>query len=253
MGLPVGHRRGRKRGGTAAAMLLAGTVLTLALPSAVLAFSSRFEPQPVAQPARVELAGFQPASVDPRLARSITVRALSKGKLFRFTPAATPSRFDRSVTVAVRLDTNSTRAIVVRGSLASLDSGAGLHIAPTAYSLGTTRGYKDFAQKLSTGGDARKLEIPDLASFKPSSGAKGDPARFSPRISLDDREKAGKSPRTYEGQDEARVDVGGSYSLTRNFDVTAGVRYQQERDRLVPLTDGKQDSQAVYVGTQFRF
>jgi hypothetical protein len=31
------------------------------------------------------------------------------------------------------------------------------------------------------------------------------------------------------------------------------VRYSQERERLRPLTDGKQDSQAVYVGTQFRF
>jgi len=35
--------------------------------------------------------------------------------------------------------------------------------------------------------------------------------------------------------------------------VTAGVRYSQERDRLGPLTDGTQDSQAVYLGTQFRF
>jgi hypothetical protein len=31
------------------------------------------------------------------------------------------------------------------------------------------------------------------------------------------------------------------------------VRYSQERERLTPLTDGKQDSQAVYVGTQFSF
>ena len=44
-----------------------------------------------------------------------------------------------------------------------------------------------------------------------------------------------------------------SYRLSRNLDVTAGVRYSQDRERLMPLTDGKQDSQAVYVGTQFRF
>ncbi|MFC3213373.1 hypothetical protein [Novosphingobium panipatense] len=41
--------------------------------------------------------------------------------------------------------------------------------------------------------------------------------------------------------------------MTENLDVTAGVRYSQDRERLVPLTDGKQDSQAVYVGTQFKF
>ena len=50
------------------------------------------------------------------------------------------------------------------------------------------------------------------------------------------------------------IDVGGSYSLSRNLDVTAGVRYKsQDRDRLAPLPDAQRDSQAVYVGTAFRF
>ena len=49
------------------------------------------------------------------------------------------------------------------------------------------------------------------------------------------------------------IDVGGSYSLTRNLDVTAGVRYKSERDRLPQITDTRRDSQAVYVGTAFRF
>jgi opacity protein-like surface antigen len=52
---------------------------------------------------------------------------------------------------------------------------------------------------------------------------------------------------------EQTVDVGGSYRVTRNFDVTAGVRYSQDRDRLKPTSDAKSDSQAVFVGTQFRF
>ena len=50
-----------------------------------------------------------------------------------------------------------------------------------------------------------------------------------------------------------RVDVGGSYRVTEHLDVTAGVRYAEDRERLLPLTDGKQDGQAVYVGTQIRF
>jgi hypothetical protein len=49
------------------------------------------------------------------------------------------------------------------------------------------------------------------------------------------------------------LDVGGSYSLTKNIAVTAGLRLNNERDRMAPLTDSRQDSQAVYVGTQFRF
>ena len=47
--------------------------------------------------------------------------------------------------------------------------------------------------------------------------------------------------------------VGGSYRLTRNLDVTGGVRYKIQRDRLEPLADQRRDSQAVYVGTAFRF
>ena len=79
-----------------------------------------------------------------------------------------------------------------------------------------------------------------------------DPSRFAPQVALDEHEKTGRSPRTFE-QGDQQVDLGGSYRLTRNLKVTAGVRYSSDRDRLRPLTDGRQDSQAVYVGTQFRF
>jgi hypothetical protein len=49
------------------------------------------------------------------------------------------------------------------------------------------------------------------------------------------------------------VGVGGSYRIARNIDVTGGVRYKIQRDRLEPLADQRRDSQAVYVGTAFRF
>ena len=50
------------------------------------------------------------------------------------------------------------------------------------------------------------------------------------------------------------LDVGGAYSIARNVDVTAGARYRISRDRLDPLSrDDRRDSQAVYVGTAFRF
>jgi hypothetical protein len=35
--------------------------------------------------------------------------------------------------------------------------------------------------------------------------------------------------------------------------VTGGVRYNIERDRLTTLQDDRRDSQAVYVGTAFKF
>lgn len=242
------------RGGAATSLLLAGVVTALALPSAVLAVSSGLEPAQLSENPQTAGSSFVPTTVDPRLARSISVRALSKGRTFRFTPAATASPLDRSVTVAVRVDAGNARAYGTRPQLAASDAEVGstlLRLAPNGYSLGVSRGYKSFAQNLGISAD--KADMPDLASYKPGTSAKGDPSRFSPRIALDEKEKTGRAPRTFEGQADQTVDVGGSYRLTRNLNVTAGVRYSSDRDRLVPLTDGRQDNQAVYVGTQFRF
>lgn len=243
----------RKRGGTAAALLLCGAVSVLALPSAVLAFASRYD-MPQSGPATAAASsGFVPAEVDPRLARSITVRALSKGRSFRFTPAAVPNGTDRSVvTVAVRLNGNGTTSLALRSPAASESLGSPLRIAPTAYSLGAARGYKSFAHNAVSAAPIRQLDAPDLASYQPKPGVTPSSPRFAPTIALDAREKTGRSPRTFEQSDQ-QVDLGGSYRVTRNLNVTAGVRYSSDRDRLRPLTDGRQDSQAVYVGTQFRF
>jgi hypothetical protein len=231
------------------AMLLAAAVTVLALPSAVLALSAGIGPVLSAPSTQEAEPGFEPARVDPRLARSISVRALGKGQTFRFTPAAAPNRLDRSVTVAVRVDGSMRSG---RRALAGSDGG-GFRIAPTAYSLGVSRGYKGFAQNGSANAELRRVEMPDLASFKPSSGAKSDPSRFSPRIALDGREPAGRAPRTLQGQAGEIVDLGGSYRLSRNLNVTAGVRSTSDRDRIAPLSDGRKDNQAVYVGTQFKF
>ena len=48
------------------------------------------------------------------------------------------------------------------------------------------------------------------------------------------------------------VDVGGAYSLSRRVAVTGGVRYRIDEDRL-RAADSRRDSQAVYVGTAFKF
>lgn len=242
------------RNGVSPAALVAGAVCLLALPSAVLAFSSSIEGRAENSAERAGLGAFTPASVDPRLARQISVASLPKGQVFRFTPAGISTRSDRSVTVAVRVDAATARAITVRKELgpaapviASIN--APVRIAPTAYNLGVARGYQNF----SLAQDLRRINMPDLSTFSPGGGGRDEPSRFNPRLSLDAREKTGRSPRTFEAGGEQSVDVGGSLRVGRNLDVTAGVRYSQERDRLVPLTDGKQDSQAVYVGTQFRF
>ena len=53
--------------------------------------------------------------------------------------------------------------------------------------------------------------------------------------------------------DNYSLDVGGAYSLSQHIALTGGVRYNIERDRLSALQDARRDSQAVYVGTAFRF
>ena len=53
--------------------------------------------------------------------------------------------------------------------------------------------------------------------------------------------------------DDLSLDVGSSYALSRRIAVTGGVRYNIERDRLTALQDDRRDSQAVYVGTAFKF
>ena len=56
------------------------------------------------------------------------------------------------------------------------------------------------------------------------------------------------------GKEEAySLDVGGAYKLTRNIALTGGVRYRIDEERTPALKDNRRDSQAVYVGTAFKF
>lgn len=201
---------------------------------------------------------FTPAGMDAslmsELASSVGIDAL------RFTPAAKPGRRDRTLTVAVRVDPATARAISVRNTIqGATEAGRGtplLALAPTRYDLGIARGYQGFTQPAPrTAGvipGVRELTVPDLAEFRPSQ-PQSKPSRLQPRIAFEQNGSVGRAARPLEALGEQSVDLGGSYRVTRNLDVTAGVRLSQDRDRLAPLTDGLEDNQAVYVGTQFRF
>lgn len=205
---------------------------------------------------------FTPANVDPELARRVQERIAARGQAIRFTPAGTVADGNSTVTVAVRVDGDTARAISVRSALAGAQGEPGTRgvtLAGMRYNLGIARGYQSFAKPqpapvaVGAGGGLRDIGMPDLAEFRPSEGVKDKPSRFQPRISLANEETKGRARGTLEGLGEQTVDLGGSYRVTRNLDVTAGVRLSQDRDRLAPLSDGAEDSQAVYVGTQFRF
>lgn len=245
-----------KRSGFPASLLLAGAALLVGVPSAGLALGA-IGAESVGLPSSASLSSFTPASVDPRLAELVARGSGSGNTLMRFTPAGAADRSGHPVTVAVRVDGNAARAISVRQVLASVgdpqDSLAVTRLAPSRYNLGRALGYQGFARPPALAQDLNDAAIPDLAAFQPSAGVQEKPSRFAARIALDQDDKTGRGPRTRDALGDQTVDVGGSYSLTRNLNVTAGVRYSQDRDRLEPLTNGKQDSQAVYVGTQFRF
>lgn len=231
-------------------------VAVLGLPTAGLALAGldaglRLDPGAKAPP-------FTPANVDPELARRVQERIAARSKAIRFTPAGAIADGESMVTVAVRVDGDTAKAISVRSALAAAQGEPGTRsvtLAGTRYNLGIARGYQSFAkpQPAPVAAGVRDLAMPDLAEFKPSEGAKDKPSRFQPRISLANEETKGRARGTLEGLGEQTVDLGGSYRVTRNLDVTAGVRLSQDRDRLAPLSDGVEDSQAVYVGTQFRF
>jgi hypothetical protein len=246
-----------KNAGLPAGALLAGTVGLLALPSAVLAFATRLESRQAATPATASSPMIRPAALAANAAPTLPVDSVFRNSMFHFTPAGIASRPERSVTVAVRADPQWEQTILVRGyarkTVASQQEIVPLQIAPTAFSLGVAPGYHSFAQNLVPNAPIRKIDMPDLASLKGSITQPDDgPSRFNPKIVLDQRQATGRAPRTFSAAEEV-VDVGGSYRVTRNIDVTAGVRYIQETDRLRPLTDKKKDNQSVYVGTQFRF
>ncbi|MHA6317934.1 hypothetical protein ACXYN8_09765 [Altererythrobacter sp. CAU 1778] len=247
-----------RRGVSALAVACAGFGL-LAIPASTLALGA-VPDGTVFLAARGSFASFTPATVDPRLAKLVAERSTGKARLMRFTPAVAANRPDRSVTVAVRVDAETARAISARPSSTRVASSAvsaaapvGVRITPTRYDLGLARGYQSFSPTASLPSDIRKIDVPDLADFRPSTGAPAKPSRFGARIALEQSQRAGRAPRTIDGEAAKTVDVAGSYRVTRNLDVTAGVRYSQDRDTSAVIAEDAQDTGSVYVGTQFRF
>ena len=256
-------RSGTTGTGRFAPAVLAVAGLALALPGAGLAVSSVTAPD--AAPAS-DFMPFTPAGIDPELAEKVAT--LMGEDALRFTPANRPAPSgERTVNFAVRVDSTTARSLSKRTTALEAPAGAGpaqaaLPIASTRYNLGIARGYQSFAQPVRSVSSAavaeglKDIAMPDLSRLgtdKAPGESVDKPSRFQSRIALEQKGKAGSAPLTLEGAGTQRVDLGGSYRLGRNLDVTAGVRIKQDRDRLGPLTDGMEDDQAVYVGTQIRF
>ena len=143
---------------------------------------------------------FTPATVDPELARRVAERYAARREALPFTPAAGKAVADRTVTVAVRLDDDSARAISIRSAIDSARSEPGrrdVAVAPSAFDLGVARGYQSFTKPVAElPKSVSKITMPDLSEFRPSQGVKDEPSRFQPRISVDQERTPGRAPRT---------------------------------------------------------
>jgi len=190
---------------------------------------------------------FTPAAADPRMAAAFARSGLGtpnfNDSAFRFTPSGGSSR--RAVTVAVR-SRAITRQQAARALALPSDG-----LAPSAYSLGASIGWKRFALT----GDVQKVDSGLLPSGRESAdlGLIFSGKRWATELQLAGERASGtRIPNS--GIDESwSVGLGGSYALSQRFNVTGGVRYKTQRDQLQSLTDDRRDSQAVYVGTAFRF
>jgi hypothetical protein len=191
------------------------------------------------------IGSFTPAATDAQLAAALSRSGLSSSD-FHFTPASSV-RLNRSVTIAVRSRTNRPD---LAGDQADLVKAATSSIAPIAYNLGAAVGWRKFAVT----GDLQKIDVAGLGRRDTVDvGVSYTSKRLTTRVQVAADRASGPAARAILGGSAVSVDFGSSYSLTRNLDVTAGVRYRADRDRLLPPTDTRRDSQAVYVGTAFRF
>jgi hypothetical protein len=193
---------------------------------------------------------FTPANADPRLAAALGDRSLSLSD-FKFTPSAAKSR-PSQLRVAIRARAGSPAAIR-RGDASAVTSASAVSaLTPASYNLGVALGWRRFA----VSGDVAKVSSPDPAVGRRESAIVGvsySLNRFTGRVAVAaDRADSRPIPALHKG-DNVSLDVGGSYSLSRRIALTGGVRYEVDRDRMSALKDERRDSQAVYVGTAFKF
>ncbi|MEP9402594.1 hypothetical protein [Sphingomonas sp. VNH70] len=192
------------------------------------------------------IGSFTPASADPRLAAALARTGLSATG-FQFTPSEGAVITNRAVKVAVR--SRAARASRLPDRVAS--AAAMPSVNPVAYNLGVSVGWKRFA----VSGDLARLDLAGQPGSREQMGVglSYSGRKASARVGASSDRPLADQPRMIADPQSYSLDMGGSYKLTRNLDVTAGVRYRSDRERMLRIEPERRDSQAVYVGTAFRF
>ena len=231
------------------------TVTAMIAAPLVLAQGTHFDRKSLLQHSAEPIAGlgtFTPAAADPRLAAALAHSGIMSSG-FRFTPSTSSFALGHNITVAVRARSVDVRAggPVHAAQIASSDSSAASASLPIAYNLGAAVGWKKFALT----SDYRKTDLGLIQGGRVGEGAgvTYTARKWSSRVSISTEHATSNTPKALGITTDVALDVGGAYRLSRNLDLTAGVRYKREHDRFYDVVDDKRDSQAVYIGTQFKF
>jgi hypothetical protein len=241
----------RRKNAAFASALLATVSLVLS-PVMVPAFAAKSLQQAGAS-SNDWLNTFTPSGVDSRLAAKFAATNASSVERFPFTLASSDANRNRTIIVAARANSRLTAgAVSVRSAIAASEPGKGLRLSTIDYRLTAAKGWQGFAlpsaPKLSPQAPLSEL---GKGSFRLDDVKK--PSKFSTNIKLDQNREVAPPARGSAAAGDYKLDVGGSFSISRKIDVTAGVRYASENDRVIPLADSRKDSEAVYVGTKIRF
>lgn len=196
------------------------------------------------------VSSFTPANADPKLAAAL---AGSKGLPladFKFTPAPSKGR-PSQVRVAIRARVaNPTPAPATNVASAASAISA---LTPSGYNLGAAVGWRRFA----VAGDVTKVKDADPALGGRETTVLGVSyslnKHLTTRVAVGAERATDKPLQALRKADNVSVDAGASYSLSRRVALTGGVRYNIEHDRNTAILDDRRDSQAVYVGTAFKF
>ena len=230
-------------------MLAALAAGALVLTPAVAATSSKKRPAAVSL-SFDPISSFTPANGDPKLAAAFAGKILALTD-FKFTPAPAKGR-PSQVRVAIRART-ITPTEQTRLASAAVPTSAVNALSPTSYNLGVAVGWKRFA----ISGDVAKVKDANTAIGGRETAIVGVSYSLSNRLTTRvavgaDRAEGRPLPALRKG-DNVSLDAGASYDISRHIALTGGVRYNIERDRMAALQDVRRDSQAVYVGTAFKF
>ena len=194
------------------------------------------------------VATFTPATADPRLAAAFAGRGNALGDL-KFTPAPAKGR-PSQVRVAIRARVDTGKPGTADAALASA---ALIPLTPASYNLGAAVGWRRFA----IAGDVGKSRAADPALGGRESAALGVSysvnKRITGRVAVGADRGDGRALTPLRRADNYSLDVGGAYKLTNKIALTGGVRYRVDHERMATVKDARRDSQAVYVGTAFKF